>query len=171
MALFNKLALWAKLIQQSPCSFVCLSICAIVCSFFRGLSSALKFIFFINHATSSNLYWSYYPHWSRELGSPICGIIVLLFSIHTCLQPVIRREQSLSCVSYGSLGRRQQGQTTTITQLITFCLGKYRYSVSRLNWFFLIKMYDFFLFSFSIAINKKMQKIACLYSYCLRYFL
>ena len=28
----------------------------------------------INHATSSNLYWSYYPHRSRELVSPVCGI-------------------------------------------------------------------------------------------------
>ena len=28
----------------------------------------------INHATSSNLYRSYYPHRSRELVSPVCGI-------------------------------------------------------------------------------------------------
>ena len=34
------------------------------------------FLFFskINHATSSNLYRSYYPHRSRELVSPVCGI-------------------------------------------------------------------------------------------------
>ena len=28
-----------------------------------------------NHATSSILYWSYYPHRSRELMSPLCGIL------------------------------------------------------------------------------------------------
>ena len=35
-----------------------------------------QFVLFfeINHATSSNLYWSYYPHRSRELVSPVCGI-------------------------------------------------------------------------------------------------
>ena len=27
-----------------------------------------------NHATSSNLYWFYYPHRSRELVSPVCRI-------------------------------------------------------------------------------------------------
>ena len=34
------------------------------------------FIFFlkINHVTSSNLYRFYYPHRSRELVSPVCGI-------------------------------------------------------------------------------------------------
>ena len=37
----------------------------------------LLFIFFeINHKTSSNLYWSYYPHRSRELVSPVCGIFL-----------------------------------------------------------------------------------------------
>ena len=29
----------------------------------------------INHTTSSNLYWSYYPHRSRELVSPVCKIL------------------------------------------------------------------------------------------------
>ena len=28
----------------------------------------------MNHASSSNLYRSYYPHRSRELVSPVCGI-------------------------------------------------------------------------------------------------
>ena len=34
----------------------------------------------INHATSSNLYRFYYPHWSRELVSPVCGIFFNDFS-------------------------------------------------------------------------------------------
>ena len=33
----------------------------------------------INHATSSNLYRSYYPHRSRELVSPVCGIFLISF--------------------------------------------------------------------------------------------
>ena len=32
------------------------------------------FFFKTNHATSSNLYRSYYPHQSRKLVSPVCGI-------------------------------------------------------------------------------------------------
>ena len=41
----------------------------------RDLSNFYFFYFFlINHATSSNLYRSYYPHQSRELVSPVCGI-------------------------------------------------------------------------------------------------
>ena len=28
----------------------------------------------VNHATFPKLYWSYYPHRSRELVSPVCGI-------------------------------------------------------------------------------------------------
>ena len=35
-----------------------------------------SFFFLINHATSRNLYWSYYPHRSRELVSPVCGIFL-----------------------------------------------------------------------------------------------
>ena len=31
-----------------------------------------------NHATSSNLYWSYYSHRSRELVSPVCRIFLIL---------------------------------------------------------------------------------------------
>ena len=33
---------WAKLVIESPCPCVCLSVCAIGCSFFRGLSSAFR---------------------------------------------------------------------------------------------------------------------------------
>ena len=33
-----------------------------------------SFTFFeINQATSPKLYWSYYPHWSRDSLSPVCG--------------------------------------------------------------------------------------------------
>ena len=34
----------------------------------------------INHATSSNLYWSYYPHRAREVVSPVCGIFLVQFT-------------------------------------------------------------------------------------------
>ena len=39
--------------------------------------------FDINHATSSNLNLSYYPHRSREFVSPVCGIF--LVGAVTCL--------------------------------------------------------------------------------------
>ena len=35
----------------------------------------------VNHATSPKLYRSYYPHWLRELVSPICGIFCNSFFI------------------------------------------------------------------------------------------
>ena len=35
-----------------------------------------NFFFEINHATSSNLYRSYYPHRSRDALSPVCGIFL-----------------------------------------------------------------------------------------------
>ena len=35
----------------------------------------------LNHATSPKLYRSYYPHWSRELLSPVCGIFFTNSSI------------------------------------------------------------------------------------------
>ena len=38
----------------------------------------------INHATSSNLYRSYYPHRSRELVSPVCGIFLGKSGIFIC---------------------------------------------------------------------------------------
>ena len=45
----------------------------------------LDFFFEINHATSSNLYRSYYPHRSRELVSPVCGIFIWKLYIITVL--------------------------------------------------------------------------------------
>jgi hypothetical protein len=43
------------------------------------------FIFFlINHASSSNLYWSRYPHLSRELVSPVCRIFLVDFYAAIC---------------------------------------------------------------------------------------
>ena len=43
----------------------------------------LTAIFFLKiyHATSSNLYRFYYPHRSRELVSPVCGIFFLFIKI------------------------------------------------------------------------------------------
>ena len=45
----------------------------------------LLFFLNINHATSSNLNRSYYPHWSREFVSPVCGIFfnLLTFSANS----------------------------------------------------------------------------------------
>ena len=37
--------------------------------------------FYINHATSSNLYRSYYPHRSKELVSPVYGIFLFDFYV------------------------------------------------------------------------------------------
>ena len=34
------------------------------------------------YATSSNLYRSYYPHRSRELVSPVCGIFINYFILN-----------------------------------------------------------------------------------------
>ena len=34
----------------------------------------------INNATSPKLYWSYYPHRSRDSLSPVCGIFFLILS-------------------------------------------------------------------------------------------
>ena len=44
----------------------------------------------INHATSLNLYWFSYPHWSRELMSPVCGIFIqqLPDLLGSCLIPI-----------------------------------------------------------------------------------
>ena len=51
----------------------------------------------INHATSSNLYRSYYPHRLRELVSPACGIF---FSqpLHNCIGPTIRIGREILCL-------------------------------------------------------------------------
>ena len=37
----------------------------------------------MNHETSPKLYWSYYPHRSRDSLSPVCGIFVYLFTVMT----------------------------------------------------------------------------------------
>ena len=47
----------------------------------------------INHATSSNLYRSFYPHRSRQLVSPVCGIF--LYDIHIFkLKDVLRKTKA-----------------------------------------------------------------------------
>ena len=53
----------------------------------------------INHGTSSNLYWAYYPHRSRELVSPVCGIFNVTylgpnyFFIHTKFLDYVKYER------------------------------------------------------------------------------
>ena len=54
-----------------------------------GKTSFIIIFFFIKiyHATSPKLYWSYYAHQSRELVSPVCGILYLCsdkFSLFCC---------------------------------------------------------------------------------------
>ena len=47
------------------------------CFVYIYINIYFSFSFFeINHATSLNLYRSYYPHRSRELVSPVCGISI-----------------------------------------------------------------------------------------------
>ena len=62
------------------------------------------FIFFkINHTTSSNLYRFYYPHRSRELVSPVCGIFTsntrvgknIVFAMTIKLIPEFWRNQEI----------------------------------------------------------------------------
>ena len=47
--------------------------------FYKQLCN-IFFIFFFYHTTSPILYWSYYPHRSRDSSSPVCGIFALYFS-------------------------------------------------------------------------------------------
>ena len=52
----------------------------------------LLFFFKINHATSSNLYRFYYPHRSRELVSPVCGIFIKIYGVKGQLSRTYFRE-------------------------------------------------------------------------------
>ena len=46
----------------------------------RDKKNIYIYIYLINHATSSNLYQSYYLHRSRDLVSPVCGIFFFVFA-------------------------------------------------------------------------------------------
>ena len=63
-----------------------------------------------NYATSSNLYWSYYSHRSRELVSPVCGIfkMVLLYEIIT-YNIVCRKPRASSGPTYIKCSKTSKG--------------------------------------------------------------
>ena len=65
----------------------------------------------INHANSSNLYRSYYPHPSRELVSPVCGIFTRDITEYKCI---------VNCFEVSSNGFLSSQNHTTLSILHKF---------------------------------------------------
>ena len=100
----------------------------------------LKKIFEINHATSSNLYRSYYPHRSRELVSPVCGIFHKgLGPTDRCLELLWAAKKRVASLEADSSPANPTTDSGTDTHLLFYddqifgCIGNKRNIIIRQN--------------------------------------
>ena len=142
----------------------------------------------MNHATSSNLYRSYYPHWSRELVSPVCGIflkggtwytyiwylrcvddlheVYMIYMIHKAFPQI---ETKLQISVSGKSPKIRLARTSQHLGNCETYWGQHFCDCRNFIWFFFYNFFTFGHFSFYFSsISSKLTKVSSIYKNCLR---